>query len=75
MSSSRDEDRQQALSHHSQQDQVLPASRPSPPGDADTEDNIGSSQTPIVEAVLIRYIGTRVADLQSAVQWGLLVRS
>ena len=26
-------------------------------------------------SVLIRYIGTRIADLQSAVQWGLLVRS
>ena len=48
MSSSRDEDRQQALSHHPQQDLVPPASRPSPPGDADAEDNIGSSQRPAV---------------------------
>ena len=45
MSSSRDEDRQQALSHHPQQDQVLPATRLSPPGDADAEDNVGSSHT------------------------------
>ena len=46
MSSSRDEDRQQALSHHPQQDLVPPASRPSPPGDADAEDNVGSSHVP-----------------------------
>ena len=43
MSSSRDEDRQQALSHHPQQDLVPPASRPSPPGDASMGDNVGSS--------------------------------
>ena len=43
MSSSRDEDRQQALSHHPPQDLVPPASRLSPPGDADAEDNVGSS--------------------------------
>ena len=43
MSSSRDEDRQQALSHHPQQDLVPPASRPSPPGDTSTEDYVGSS--------------------------------
>ena len=47
MSSSQDEDRQQALSHHPQQDLVPPASRPSPPGDADAEDNVGSSHPPI----------------------------
>ena len=53
MSSSRDEDRQQALSHHPQQDLVPPASGPSPPGDADAEDDVRSSQTE--DAVPTRY--------------------
>ena len=43
MSSSQDEGRQQALSHHPQQDLVPPASRPSPPGDASMQDYVGSS--------------------------------
>ena len=43
MSSSRDEVRQQALSPHPQRDPVSPASRSSPPGDANMQDYVGSS--------------------------------
>ena len=52
MSSSRDEDRQQALSHHPQQDLVPPASRPSPPGDTGTEGYVGSSHLAVKAASL-----------------------
>ena len=70
MSSSRDEDRQQALSHHPQQDLVPPASRPSPPGDTSMQDYEGSSQRP--RAVLSAEVDLRKPAHAGAVRrrWG-----